>query len=870
MSPTVEAGPSPRPATPAGDSRSLGHGRFEPGTRLGPRYRIVAMLGRGGMGEVYRADDLELGQPVALKFLRERMQRDAGWLARFRTEVRLARQVAHPNVARVYDIGEADGHVFLSMEYVDGEDLASVLRRMGRPSRDKALEIARQLCQGLGAAHERGVLHRDLKPANVMIDGRGRVRIMDFGLAAASDRADEARAIVGTPGYMAPEQRASGHVSVQSDLYALGLVLFELFAGRRLDESGGAGRESTGSGSSGSNLPADVDPAVERVIQRCLEEDPGLRPGSAHAVLAALPGGDPLAAALAAGETPSPDLVANAGEAGGLAPAVAGLALLATLALTIFGSWVGAAHYAPMRASSPEALAFEATAAMKALGYDPLPRHTAEGFGYRQPWVDRLEAKRLPAESLAIASPGAVYYWRRYARTRLAPADIHFTLVQLADPPASGAGSAAVLLSPEGRLVGLEAIAHTDSGLAVPRDSLPAVRWNKALELAGIDPGRLVPEARAWGAPVATDTLASWSLADPRALGGRVHVRAGAFRGRITYFAIADSLGAATDAVQPVPASDRWGLPEWFGFVLNYATTLFTFVFAWRNVRLGRVDRRGAFRLAVIVFVATILETVFTWKLSDEGPAGLLDSVVNDRGMGHGLIHAFQIWLDYVALEPYVRRIWPRLLVSWARLTSGRIRDHMVGRDLLAGTLLGVAGYSGGELIQHFIAARRMHTAPDLLEPTALTGIASHGGLAEGITFNVSVAVTQTFAILVLLLVTRLIVRRDRAAMIVAGVLGVLTFAANSAGDIGATVTGVVAVLCVFTAIFRFGLLAAIALLFVVSAVSISPPMFDTSAWWAGRGLLTFGLVAAIATYGAWISLAGRSIFTDPLEAKRG
>ena len=125
------------------------------------------------MGEVYRATDLKLGQPVALKFLPAAASWDERALARFRNEVRIARQVSHPNVCRVYDIGEIEGVQFLSMEYVDGEDLGSLLRRIGRLPADKALEIARKLCAGLAAAHDKGVLHRDLKPANIMLDGRG-------------------------------------------------------------------------------------------------------------------------------------------------------------------------------------------------------------------------------------------------------------------------------------------------------------------------------------------------------------------------------------------------------------------------------------------------------------------------------------------------------------------------------------------------------------------------------------------------------------------------------------------------------------------------------------------------------------------------
>ena len=172
------------------------------------------------MGEVYRADDLELSQSVALKFLPEKVARNAADLARLRQEVRIARQIAHPNVCRTYDIAEADGQVFLVMEYVDGEDLASVLRRLGRPTSEKALEIARQLCLGLGAAHENGVLHRDLKPANIMIDGRGRVRITDFGLAGTAEELAAEGGPAGTPGYMAPEQLRGGGLHPERHLRA--------------------------------------------------------------------------------------------------------------------------------------------------------------------------------------------------------------------------------------------------------------------------------------------------------------------------------------------------------------------------------------------------------------------------------------------------------------------------------------------------------------------------------------------------------------------------------------------------------------------------------------------------------------------------
>jgi serine/threonine-protein kinase len=201
---------------------------------LAGRYRIIGLIGRGGMGEVYRADDLKLGQPVALKFLPPKLAEDPVRRERFFAEARIARQLSHPNICRVYDIGEIDGRHFLSMEYIDGEDLASLLKRIGYLSNEKALDIARQLAAGLAAAHERGVLHRDLKPANIMLDGHGRVRITDFGLAIVQE--DEGRAaaeIAGTPAYMAPEQLAGKGATVRSDMYSLGLVLYEIYTGKK-------------------------------------------------------------------------------------------------------------------------------------------------------------------------------------------------------------------------------------------------------------------------------------------------------------------------------------------------------------------------------------------------------------------------------------------------------------------------------------------------------------------------------------------------------------------------------------------------------------------------------------------------------------
>lgn len=402
--PRVPMPATPRtPRTPSSSegilssSGAIGGGRFVPGQIVAERYRIVALAGRGGMGEVYRAEDLKLGQIVAIKFLPESLSKDANALARFHSEVRIARQISHSNVCRIFDIGDAQGIAFFTMEYVDGEDLASLVRRIGRLSPDKATEIARQVCAGLAAAHERGVIHRDLKPANVMLDGAGKVRITDFGLAGIAASIEGAEIRAGTPAYMAPEQLEGKEVTVRSDLYSLGLVLYEILTGKRAFEASTFPellrlREES-SPSKPSSIVRDLDPLLERVILRCLEKDPALRPASALQVAAALPGGDPLAAALAAGETPSPQMVAAAGENTGLTPR-AGLAALAALLLgALLFIYIGVKEDGleglhPTK--PPEVLAHQAREILAKVGYPEKPRDSVGEFGYNDWFLSYL------------------------------------------------------------------------------------------------------------------------------------------------------------------------------------------------------------------------------------------------------------------------------------------------------------------------------------------------------------------------------------------------------------------------------------------------------------------------------------------------
>jgi serine/threonine protein kinase len=338
------------------------------------------------------ADDLKLDQPVALKLLPERLSQNPEAIARFRNEVRTVRQVSDSNVCRVYDLAEIDGIHLLSMEYVDGEDLGKLLRRIGRLSSDKALEIARKLCSGLAAAHEKGVLHRDLKPGNIMLDACGQVLLTDFGLAGLANEIEGAEVRNGTPAYMAPKQLAGLEVTVRSDIYALGLVLYEIFTGKTPFEAetlaGLIEARAANSPANPTTLVSDLDPLIAKVILRCLEARPSLRPPSALAVAAALPGGDRLAAALAAGETPSPEMVAQAGEGQGLSPRAA-LSLLAAVVLISAACaratlWRSATERIQPQ-YPPEVLVQKARDLIGSLGYNGTPADSASSFSWCLP-----------------------------------------------------------------------------------------------------------------------------------------------------------------------------------------------------------------------------------------------------------------------------------------------------------------------------------------------------------------------------------------------------------------------------------------------------------------------------------------------------
>src|SRR5208283_3252686 len=230
---TADAGSSGSGSPPHPIFSHIGATIFHEGDVLGGRYEIQKMLGMGGMGAVYKARDIEVERVVGLKVIRPDLAGNPAILARFKQELVLARQVTHKNIIRIYDLNEAEGVKFITMEFIEGEDLRSILLRDGKLSPEAAANIIVQVCAGLQAAHSEGVIHRDLKPSNVMRDAAGRVVIMDFGLARTvqGDGMTRTGMMVGTMEYMSPEQAMGKELAASSDQFTVGLIFYELLSG---------------------------------------------------------------------------------------------------------------------------------------------------------------------------------------------------------------------------------------------------------------------------------------------------------------------------------------------------------------------------------------------------------------------------------------------------------------------------------------------------------------------------------------------------------------------------------------------------------------------------------------------------------------
>jgi serine/threonine-protein kinase len=768
----------------------------------------------------------------------------------------VARLVSHPNVSRVYDIGEVEGMPYISMEYVDGEDLGSLLTRIGRLPADKALETARKLCAGLAAAHDRGVIHRDLKPQNIMMNKRGEVVIMDFGLAAIADQLTGPEARNGTPAYMSPEQLRGETVTAKSDLYALGLVLYELFTGRRPFDASSVQQlldmQQSMHLTSVASVAGDVDPAVEKVIRRCLDPDPARRPASAVAISAALPGGDPLAAALAAGETPSPEMVAAAGTVQGMPRKYSVPLLIATLLCMFALIPLRQARTALLHANldrAPEVLAHNSRMLAAQFGYTAAPADSYNWMESRSELIGYLRKLPQPHQWdvwYAAVSP-AMSLYRESPRALEASPDGQVTS---SNPPATVPGMVQVILDANGRLLRFD---------AVPDDSLPtltdAVPPADVFRAAGLDSAAFREVDPTGAPPNPFDTRRSFRGLHPVLPNTAVRVEMAWWKGRVTRARVlypwssdADTSLASTLRSSTLRSAVLWSL-EGIGI-------LFVVLLARHNWKRNRADLRGAWHVAAARFVlAAIAWAGFTHPV-DNG--ALIDQFL--AASGDWLLSAAIIWVVYLALEPEVRSRWPHSIVTWNRLLAGRWQDAHVGGEILLGAAVGAGMWITFKLLNQIT----LHGEPVYQDFSlyALLGARQWIGSHASYLGN-----ALRLGILVFLAVfgLRVLLRKDWLAIIAASALFTAMEGEVLRSSDWMLITVIyLAVYCVLIyMLLRWGLVASITTIFFVNSCNNITLGTNWKTWYTPSGLATFTLLAGIAIWAFTRSLGGRELIGE-------
>lgn len=831
-------------------------GDFVAGTILASRYRIIGLLGKGGMGEVYKAEDIKLSQTVALKFLPDHMESNEPILERFHAEVRTARQVSHPNVCRVFDIGETDGRHFLSMEFIDGDDLSALLTRVGRFTSERAIEISRELCVGLAAIHNAGILHRDFKPANVIIDSKGKSRITDFGIAGleADIAADSMR--VGTPAYMSPEQITGKGVTARSDIYSLGLVLYEIFTGKQAFQADTIPELIKKHQSQTPTNPSEhvkgIDPLVESVIFQCLEKDPIDRPASALHVAMALPGGNPMQVALDAGQTPSPEMVAASPKKGALKPAVAltcVIGAISMIGIILFTAMkIGPQNRIPF-AKSPEVMAGRTSEIISKFGYTDEPVERSYRFYYDDAYERsvRQDPSIEKWEKISSGQPLMFVFGEQQSPH-------YFDMVMMGNGfwiflPQTTGGMKTISLDTRGRLVEFSAVApqFTES----PTTQANA-DFSLAFAAAELDLSKFKETAPNWTPPVASDTRKAWEGSLPDHPEIPLRVEAAAFQGKIVYFQLIYPW-TKPDASR----FDAYTTRDWiaiFIFAGVFIGIIITAVFlARKNVKSGSGDRKGAFKTALVVLGLT-----FTgWLLSmNHVPAFFPELTRFSHSMRIALYWAAATWLFYLALEPIVRRNLPELIVSWNRLLAGDWRDALVGRDVLLGALCAVAEVT---LLYLSLLAQRFfyNDYKTDIDPDALIGLRSP--MAQILSVS-GATIMGGFAFVCLLVILFLMLRRRLYAGIALFVVSATItglFFSQSLVDLPFMLlsTGIICLV-----VSRLGLVATIVMFMVNAWMSSTLFTLNFSAWYATPMFVALALILFLLAYGFKISSANRAL----------
>jgi serine/threonine-protein kinase len=605
-----------------------------------------------------------------------------------------------------------------------------------------------------------------------------------------------------------------------------------------------------------------MDPTTERAILRCLEPDPTRRPASAKAVAAALPGGDPLAAAIAAGETPSPEMVAAAGEIGALRPAIAWAMLVATAIAAVIMVLFWGRHqitgYTDLP-KEPAVLVAEAREILEAAGKTEEPVDEAWGFRANNAYLRFLEDEDDPArwDRLGTGPNTGIFFWYRTSPWPLRPVSFLSHRASPYDPQTIRPGMTIVWLDPEGRLAQLETVPPelaSEGGGGAERK----IAWGVFLDAAGLEDGGLRSVEPRWNPPMYAESRVAWEVNDSRAEEPGLRIEGASFAGLPVYFRlIAPWERSADEGSIPMTAAER--AVSVVGAVVFVCVMLGGLLLAMRNARLGRSDLKGAFRITA-VFVVVHMAGWILWSKHVWTTDALMSSFFMNLAMT--LFEGLTLYMMYLAVEPFVRRRWPDSIISWSRLMAGRFRDPLIGRDLLFGSLIGVA---------LGILALFDESLPGWLGDTpgrpAWTDLSSLGGvrLVVGEVLDEMVhAIAVPMVMLVFFLLLLVMLKRQWAAAV--AVLLLVGGMASAGADYWYDVPLVVAfvALMLFT-VLRLGLVAAVVANAVSGILLNQPITADLSVWWSGPTMAVLAVLSLFSVYGFVTSLGGRSPFGEGL-----
>jgi eukaryotic-like serine/threonine-protein kinase len=571
-------------------------------------------------------------------------------------------------------------------------------------------------------------------------------------------------------------------------------------------------------------------------------------------VAAALPGGDPLAAALAAGEIPSPEMVAAAGAAEGLREGTAALILACGLLAVVASAVLSPSNHlvgVVRLVKSPDALEDRAQDALRILGHPADRADRAVGFLFDGDYLQQVENTSTSVDrwrQIAGDRPPILQFWYREGPRPLASTSLSGR-VSWSNPPPLGSGMGGVKLDMEGRLAGFYSVPPQ------VEDAVPAAKpearasppdWAPLLAQAGLDPSRLTPDAPRWTPPLYADTRAAWTGVDPLRPDVPLRVEAAGYRGRPVYF---EMLGDWTrpDRAQPFRLSKGREAGYRLLAVLSIGLIAGALLLARQNVHLGRGDRAGARRLAT----ASLAMIVAGWLLGAHHVPDLQAELgLMVRGLGLGLMHGALIWVLYLALEPFVRRHWPDTLISWTRLLSGRIRDPIVGRDVLIGAAFG-AGVAMATGAARSMIPAVLGIAPPVPLPEGLDVVL---GLRMGVVTLADIAVAMVVEGMVVVLL-RLALRRALRFEVLAAAVFIVLLGVQDALVAGSNFWVMLALAVVVTGIptyvvTRLGLLPTVVCFFGIATLCGLPHPTHVGDWTTVTSVVTLLPAVALMLYG--------------------